>query len=107
MAQLLSHPGQCQADVAHPLVDRLHCKESLSSRKTGWLGAIARISSSVESAPTPPKNTPTSAFHRRRYARRMSTLSASVTSVARNGSLLPPRPSPPPPSTARVPPPRV
>ena len=34
--------------------------------KTGWSGEIRRSSVSGESGPTPPKNTPTSAFHRRR-----------------------------------------
>ena len=35
-------------------------------RKTGWSGAMRRSSSSEESGPTPPKNTPTSNFQRSR-----------------------------------------
>ena len=35
-----------------------------SSRNTGWSGAIRWRSASGESAPTPSKKTPTSAFHR-------------------------------------------
>ncbi len=34
------------------------------SENTGWRGAMAARASSVESGPTPSKNTPTSAFHR-------------------------------------------
>jgi len=37
-----------------------------ASWNTGWSGAMRRSSSSDESALTPPKNTPTSAFHRLR-----------------------------------------
>ena len=37
-----------------------------SRRNAGCLWATARISSSLESGPTPSKKTPTSAFHRRR-----------------------------------------
>ena len=37
-----------------------------SSSNTGWRWAMAAISSSLESAPIPSKNTPTSAFQRRR-----------------------------------------
>ena len=44
---------------------------------------MRRSSSSVESGPTPSKNTPTSNFHFFRYARRSGGFSSSVSSTAR------------------------
>src|SRR4051794_35890503 len=65
VARLLGDTGQGEADLAYPALDVAH-RDELSTRNTGWLGAIALISSSVDVALTPSKNTPTSAFHRRR-----------------------------------------
>jgi len=41
----------------------------------------------IASGPTPPKNCPTSHFHRRRYSRRIGPFSPSAISSAENGSL--------------------
>ncbi len=58
------------------------CTHLLRRAKTGCLCAMALISSSEEFGPTPSKKTPTSDFHRLRYARRIGTLCSSDISTA-------------------------
>lgn len=69
--------GSLRPDIA-----RRRCAHCVASMNNGCFGAIAAISASVEFGPTPSKKTPTSAFHRLRYARKSGVFASFPSSVA-------------------------